>query len=245
MSHKIADTLWNADPHTIAKITILEKYLAPYFLIIGGASHDDILCVDGFAGPGKYKNHDVGSPIAALNAAKIALASTGRPVIARKIHFVFVEERKDRFEFLNELVDPFRKEPRITVTVMHNTFVDSIPEIERLFPKAFTSFRSFFFIDPFGATGVPFKVCARILGNQKSELFLNLDGDGIARIFLAGDSARSSQNLEAIFGDNEDWPSLFGASLGAGDCARESLVLYKKNLFKLPGVEYAYPYEMR
>ncbi len=51
------DTLWTADPHTVAKIAILEAYLVAYFHIMGRSrtkQNQKILCVDGFAGPDQY-----------------------------------------------------------------------------------------------------------------------------------------------------------------------------------------------
>ncbi len=245
MSSKKEETLWIADPHTIAKVDILENYLSRYFQIIGSFNNKSIVYVDGFAGPGRYKNHPTGSPLAALKAAKIALSSKNPIVKASKIHCIFVEERKDRCEFLNDLIEPFRSEPRIDIHIFEGDFVKSLPRIEELFPQLFSTNWSFFFIDPFGPTVIPFSLIEQILRNKSSEVFLNLDGDGIGRIFLAGESANSEQNLEYIFGGNKDWPSLFRQASSLDECARQALALYKTNLFGIPGVDYAFAYEMR
>ena len=69
MSSQPRSTIWPAEPHTIAKIQILQAYLLPYFKILGQTMiNQPILYVDGFAGPGEYTNHPTGSPIAAMNA---------------------------------------------------------------------------------------------------------------------------------------------------------------------------------
>ncbi len=48
-------SIWEAAPHTIAKIVILEKYLTAWFQILGRTrKNQDLWYVDGFAGPGKY-----------------------------------------------------------------------------------------------------------------------------------------------------------------------------------------------
>ena len=57
----------------------------------------------------------------------------------------------------------------------------------------------FVFIDPFGATGVPFSTVKQLLASPCSEVLLNLDADGIGRIFHAGERAAHEQNLNAIF----------------------------------------------
>jgi three-Cys-motif partner protein len=245
MSKSPEPMLWTAEPHTIAKIEIVENYLERYFLILGSQSPDDILYVDGFAGPGKYTNHSTGSPLAALRAAKKALATSAPRVIARKIHFVFIEDRKDRYEHLMAHVEPFKSEPRFNIIVIHGSFASSVAEIERLFPNAFKSMRSFFFVDPFGPTHVPFLLCERILKNQKSELLLNLDADGIARIFSAGAAANAQGNLTSIFGEGADWNEFLASPSSIDGRARASLKAYKQRLFLLPGVKYVYSYEMR
>ena len=69
---------WDADPHTLAKIEILQGYLDAYFPILGrGKPGRDILYIDGFAGPGEYANSPTSSPLAALGAARSALSKTG------------------------------------------------------------------------------------------------------------------------------------------------------------------------
>jgi three-Cys-motif partner protein len=72
-------TVWEAAPHTIAKIAMLKKYLFVWFSIFGSKfSGKDLWYVDGFSGPGEYTNHPHGSPIAALQAAEDALEKAGR-----------------------------------------------------------------------------------------------------------------------------------------------------------------------
>lgn len=61
-----SETLWNIEPHTAAKHTILRNYLGAWFGILGQRfSH--ILYIDGFCGPGRYQGEEVGSPIIALD----------------------------------------------------------------------------------------------------------------------------------------------------------------------------------
>src|SRR5437016_1710637 len=72
----MADTLpttWPADPHTLAKHAILQRYLQAWFPILTrqasslahqykSAPRREILFIDGFAGPGEYTNGKEGSP---------------------------------------------------------------------------------------------------------------------------------------------------------------------------------------
>ena len=49
--------LWEASPHTLAKLEIIERYLYLWFTIVGSNSNNQRLAyIDGFAGPGRYTN---------------------------------------------------------------------------------------------------------------------------------------------------------------------------------------------
>ena len=80
MSHK-KDTLWAAPPHTVAKITMLRKYLRVWFEILGRrANGRDVWYIDGFAGPGEYTDYPDGSPIAAIKGDLVMARVITNPV---------------------------------------------------------------------------------------------------------------------------------------------------------------------
>jgi hypothetical protein len=55
MPPKKLPTVWTAPPHTIAKIEMLRAYLVAWFQILGRSRRgEDLLYVDGFAGPGEF-----------------------------------------------------------------------------------------------------------------------------------------------------------------------------------------------
>jgi len=92
MSRKKTATLWEAKPHTIAKIELLETYLKPWFAILGRSRPGQgIVYVDGFCGPGEYKNHTKGSPIAAVNAANSVLNDSQGAWKAGDVHLIFMD----------------------------------------------------------------------------------------------------------------------------------------------------------
>jgi three-Cys-motif partner protein len=238
------DTLWDAKPHTIAKIKILEEYLFPYFQIIGRTYSNSILYVDGFAGPGRYKNHPDGSPIASLRAATKAVAAAAGEFKAKSIIAVFVEIDNSRCELLAKAVEPFRKNAKLEIVVYEDDFATAIQELKKQRPAALRQEFAFYFIDPFGPTPVPFSLVKELLANPKAEVFLNLDADGINRIFCAGDYAKAKPNLDSIFGDDLDWPKEFSSARTNQDRGRRSLKIYIENLKKI-GVEYRFSFEMR
>ncbi|MBK6315128.1 MAG: three-Cys-motif partner protein TcmP [Blastocatellia bacterium] len=87
-------TLWELDPHTIAKHEILVRYLGAWFPILN-AHHGRIVYIDGFSGPGRYSQGEPGSPILALD-----VAVNHRKSMSGELVFLFIEEREDRLSHL-------------------------------------------------------------------------------------------------------------------------------------------------
>jgi three-Cys-motif partner protein len=237
--------VWDAHPHTIAKIAILKGYLNAWFRILA-ATHrgETILYVDGFAGPGYYSNHDEGSPLAAMRVADKTIQSLGDKFIAKKLHCAFIEDRSDRYQLLVEAAAPFVGKPHLGITKHNCEFVEGIELVRKELPAPFRGEGPLFvFADPFGGTGIPFSTFASCMQGDTAELLINLDADGIARIFSAENNNRDAQ-LTELFG-NECWRTELTAW---GDLKRLSvqiLDLYKKRLRTLPGVDFVRSFAMR
>jgi three-Cys-motif partner protein len=245
MPPKNMGTVWKAEPHTLAKIEILSNYLSAYFQILGRSRRGQtLLYIDGFAGPGEYTNSSKGSPIAALLAARQAISSAGTAWIAGDIHCVFIEDRLDRYKNLTEHLQPFQGSPRIHIHTYNSSFVDGLMKIRNELATPFQSDHPLFvFIDPFGATGAPFTAVTDILSSPCSEVLINLDADGISRIFLAQEAANSDELLNTIFGDNS-WQDVLKRHAPSGQLCRDTLELYMAKLRSLPNVRYLFPFEM-
>ncbi len=246
MPSKQFDTIWKAEPHTIAKITILEAYLQAWLQIMGRSmAGADILYVDGFAGPGEYTNYVKGSPVAALNAAKTALASSGHSWKAGTMHCVFIESDEKRFKYLQQVVGRLETSKWAKVHLIPKSFSGGIAQLKSEIPWAFSgAYPLFVFIDPFGATGAPFAVVADILKSPRSEVLINFDADSIARIYRAEDRANSTVLLDEIFG-NHDWERGLAGITDFNALCRQVLKLYKQGLRWLPNVNYTFAFEMR
>jgi hypothetical protein len=129
--------------------------------------------------------------------------------------------------------------------VKEKPFEGGMAELRLEMPKPFTSDEPLFvFLDPFGATGVPFRLVAEILGRDCSEVLINLDADGIARIFKAVENNNRDEQLNAIFGD-DSWQSALKAHESFDTLCRRVLELYKVKLRAIPKVRYVFAFEMR
>lgn len=238
-------SLWEAKPHTLAKIQILRSFLHAWFGVHGHTARgQDLVYIDGFAGPGRYTNSAEGSPIAAMRAVTEIKSALGGRWIAGHVHMYFVEKERAISEQLGAHMEPFNQVQGVAHQVLNASFAQAVPRIETQNTAAFAGQAPLFaFVDPFGATGVPFSVVETLLKGSKSEVLINLDADGLARIFGAGASANAEIILTEVFGD-ESWRSVLN---GLEDFRARCIALrdlYTAKLRQLPGVRYAYSFEM-
>ena len=167
------DTVWGADPHTLAKHEILRRYLDAWFPILG-SWQGRVLYLDAFAGPGVYKGGEPGSPIVALEAL---LSRPDFPKLRRcEFVFIFLEPREDRFAVLQEKVaelqDRYSPFPNnVRVSVQQKKFDEGATEILGELEKQKTELApTFAFIDPFGFKDTPLELICRLLNFPQCEV---------------------------------------------------------------------------
>lgn len=244
MSKKIP-TIWPIDPHTKAKIEILSYYLQAWFPILGRNSENPVLYIDGFSGPGRYKGSEDGSPVAALKTLNQSIADNAGKLKTSGVFCEFIEADPKRFEELKATVEEMEVSPRITSNVQRTDFVTGITSLKTKYRNHFHGGNPIFvFADPFGGTDTPMEAFDGWMKTDRSELLLNLDADGIARIY-AGKNNNWEEQLTATFG-GRCWETELGDdSLNLGQKAAKILHLYKRRLKEVLGVEYVFEFEMR
>ena len=193
-----SDVIWEIQPHTQAKHEILRRYLVSWYPILG-KYHKSLVYIDGFCGPGKYLGGEPGSPIVAIEEAlkhKQRLSDVN-------INFLFVDEREDRIEQLQQEIDKYSlPENYKTFSVLSEferelrTLLDKIDSSNKNLPPTFA------FIDPFGFKGLPFDLVERLLEIPKSEVFINIMADAINR-FIAHPDEKTRQHIIDLFGTKE------------------------------------------
>lgn len=242
---KKQDTVWSARPHTLAKIAILRSYLEKWFSILGSTfPGKNLWYVDGFAGPGEYEGGYEGSPVAAIKAADKALTLVGNRWKARAVRCVFIEEDAARFGNLQRCLNRCSIDSRITIAPTNSSFVEGIEALQRADDGPLRCGEPIFaFIDPFGAKGMPFAVVRDLLTRRTVEVLINLDSDGINRIYEAGDWADHDRVLTEVFGDRS-WESLRTVER-SHERMQAILSLYKCKLLAIPNVRYVFAFEMR
>lgn len=189
---KRLDTIWDIEPHTAAKHDILRRYLQAWIPILG-STHERIVYIDAFAGPGIYKGGEDGSPIVAL---KSAIAQAGH--IKAGMFFFFIERDRGRIESLERCVS--------TLMVPHNFDVrielgDGEQSITRLLdgPERGQLARAptFAFLDPFGFSQTSLALVKRLMRQKHCEVLITFMYEEINR-FLSQE--RMPENFDVLFG---------------------------------------------
>ena len=164
------DLLDEMEPHTKAKHMILEEYIKAWLPILG-STKKHLVYIDGFAGPGKYKGDEDGSPKIALNAAIGQQVS--RP---EKITMIFIEKDKKYFKVLCQVIDEISKNipDNITVRKFGEDFESAMTRMLNKRDKENTRLTpTLAFLDPFGYS-VSMELVRRLLSYEKCEVLVTL-----------------------------------------------------------------------
>ncbi len=232
---------WNIAPHTAAKLEILGAYLRAWFPILSrGQNFERLIYIDGFAGPGRYKQGEDGSPIVALKAALGSM--TGQ--LHMPVEFHFVERRRRVAVALRANIEHLKDEgvvPPSVETFVHDrmTFEDAYTRHIRARLQAHPRAPAFALVDPFGWTGMPIAILSELMQRSSTEILVNFMFEEINR-FIS--HPEQGGNFDALFGCT-DW-RLAGDMTGA---ARKKFIhdLYRDQVHKVAGARYVRFFEMR
>ncbi len=226
---------WTYREHTRMKHIIMEKYLKAWITILG--SFNERICYfDGFAGRGEYTGGSPGSPLIALRVAD-ELQSYYKKFIC-----VFIEKDSENFNNLESILErevpKIKHMKKIEIIKQNDEFANVTEEIfKNLEQQKYVMVPSFFFIDPFGFSGVPFEIVKKILSNPRTEVFFT---------FMVRDVNRflSHEKLEETFNE------LFGNSIwkeGLKTTDNQELALrdlYRQNLHRIAGLKYSWSFRV-
>ncbi|HMD53348.1 MAG TPA: three-Cys-motif partner protein TcmP, partial [Phycisphaerae bacterium] len=190
----------------------------------------------------RYTNTEKSSPIVALQAAKAAVLSAGVAGSTTEYSFLFVEKKSDFASNLQEVVKGISLPSQIKWSVEQGSFEEKVGGLlNDLKQSGRILAPTFAFIDPFGATGLPFKVIAEILNHKSCEVLLNLDSDGIGRLVSAQTFDKNKEHLDILFGDGS-WRTELDPKLPMQKLSAQILMLYKRRLKSV--VPYVFAFAM-
>ncbi len=230
-------TIWPLEAHTRGKHLVLREYMKAWLPIMT-RWNGRVLFIDAFAGPGEYLGGEHGSPMIAMRALT---EHSARDRITADILYLFIEERVDRAEHLQQLLETAFPEgpPLCRYRVIPGTFDETLNEVlDRLDEQRVSLAPAFVMIDPFGVSDTPMATIARILANPKSEVYVSVMYDAINR-FL--EHPHFAPHLTKLFGC-EDWQKAFEIT---GTIERQIFLfdLYKQQL-KVSGAKQVLHFEL-
>ncbi len=241
MSALLTGASWDLAPHSAAKLKILGAYLRAWFPILGHSpKFDRVIYIDGFAGPGRYKKGEDGSPIIALKAALGAV--DGR--IQKPFEFHFVERKHRVAAALQANIDDLRSRriwPQNLQVYVHSqqTFQEAYEQHIRPRLQANPRAPAFALVDPFGWTGIPMKVLSELMKRQSTEILVNFMFEEINRFINHPDQG---PNFDELF-SCQDWRN---AATMSGSARKEFIVnLYRDRLRRSAGAQFVRSFEMR
>lgn len=158
-------------PWSVRKDLILEQYLTPYLRKVA-TQGKPILVVDGFAGPGEFKDGKPGSPLIISRIVSKYNANARVPATS-----LFIERDPELFAELKT-----RLANSAHATPVNSAFLDVIPHIEQCAKNGHTVF---LYLDPFAIKGLEWESIAKVLHTLKLrtsvELLLNFNVTAFVR----------------------------------------------------------------
>jgi three-Cys-motif partner protein len=229
------ETVWQMDPHTQSKHTILRRYWEAWLPIMT-RFNQRVLYIDGFAGPGSYAGGEDGSPLIALKSARDHHARPKSEVV-----FTFIEKDKERFDHLLQTIEQIKPTlpQNFRVHCANGTFDDQMTEVLNGLEQQRTQLApSLVFIDPFGFSHTPFRTVQRIMQNPRCEILVTFMYEEINR-FLSHPS--HVETYDQLFGTDE-WRAVLGIS--DPDVRRRMIHDIYRDQLRNAGVEYVRSFEM-
>lgn len=223
-------TIWKAQPHTLAKIRIVEEYLKAWFPIIGRHTAR-IIYIDGFCGPGQYIDGEKGSPIAAIETAlnHDRLKNT-------ELVFLFIDKDKRRIDNLESIIRSYKLPDNYKVKCVAENFKGTLELIlsdvnnrnKQLAP-------AFLFVDPFGIKEVSYELIRQYMSNKKCEVLVNIMIESINRFMV---TPEFEPYLDELFG-TDSWRNYLDRPRRIDDL----IALYESQLKKV--ADYIWSFGMR
>ncbi len=232
---KKLETVWQIDPHTQSKHTILRRYWEAWLPIMT-KYNQRVLYIDGFAGPGKYAGGEDGSPLIALKSARDHHARPKSEVV-----FTFIEKDKKRFDHLVEIIEQIKPTlpKNFHVHRVHGTFDDQMTDVLNGIDEQRAKLApSLVFIDPFGFSHTPFGTVRRIMQNPRCEILVTFMFEEINRFLGHPDHM---DTYDQLFGTDR-WREVLAVS--DPDCRRRMIHDIYRDQLRGAGVEYVRSFEM-
>lgn len=165
---------------TQVKHSILAAYLPAYFHILK-QWNENLVFIDGFAGPGSYTQTATGKTFEGSPLLALELIASNED-FSKQVSTIFIEADEVLFNRLKDRVDNFvRNHTNIRKPILRSgRFSEELMEIlgrvgGKLAP-------TFLFVDPCGVSGTSLETIRAVMEKEKCEAFIFFNIDGVRRI---------------------------------------------------------------
>ncbi len=239
MSDDTLPTIWEADPHTLAKLRILEAYLKAWMPILSRLAKskrglERVVYIDAFSGPGRYSSGEKGSPLVAIE-----VAANFTPSLPVQIKMVFIEKRQDRWEQLERtLKDQAGRHRNLYIPrPLLGSAKECLGKIFK-FRSAEIFVPTLVFLDQFGYSAVPMELAREIMSKKSCEIFSFMNWRDLNRYMT---DETKWNGINRAFGGDE-WKEVL--EIQDTSKSRRFLQLYEKALRIRGGVEFLCTFSM-
>lgn len=204
-------------PHTRLKHAILDSYIVAWAmkLLMWGRAGQVLAIVDAFAGPGRDKLGNPGSPVIAAGRAfeVMEAARTKKPWLDPRVHVFAIEATPTKHRALAEAMEPYRQRRPDLVHVYRGGLSDHIDEIVGIVGPA----PAFYFLDPSGIKGMDAQTYPRALDGPHNEIFALFADIGANRLhgLVTAQRADAAEEIAAIKTRPSLFPELDDADIAA------------------------------
>lgn len=233
---------WIYEPKTEAKHAVLTAYLKAWLVILSREAKRwglpaRLVLVDGFAGRGHYVDGEPGSPLILRDlAGRVVSGGT-----AGEIEIILVERDPDNHAELSRVLG---NGPTIPGVTLHTPLCESFAEAAKdIMAELLKQPRpSFWFIDPFGFSGVPLSTVRAILNHPRSEVFITFMARDVNR-FLESPNHRVAI-AELVGLDGTDLDKATDWVLSSSRRVQAVKDLYQGRLLEAGGAKYVWPFRV-
>jgi three-Cys-motif partner protein len=241
-------TLWDREAHTAAKHRVLRAYVDGWIPVMAqqalrvqhmNLGSPRLLLVDGFAGPGRYRTGEDGSPLIMLKAL-LEHSGLDRWNDVTFI-FLFIEQDERRFEHLEQELRALEPFPRnVSVHPRHGDFATTFGAIvDSPRQRGMHLVPTFAFIDPFGYAQASMSLTGRLLDFPRCETLFFLPLSYVHR--FVGRQGQD-QAMTSLFG-SADWRQAIPLD---GDERKAFLLeLFERQLSGHRSVEHVRSFQLR
>jgi len=233
------DEKWKYSEHTKVKHEVFSKYIKAWSNILG--TYHSLNIFDCFAGRGRYIDGSEGSPLKILQILINLKKNQGKPENA---YCHFIEKNKDNHDNLCDEITNFKTQNTNLDWLEIKTYCDEFSNIldDIIRDNGDSISTGFFFIDPFGFSGISLELIKKILTYERTEVFITFMTRDVNR-FLKSPPHQSS--IQELFGCENVQEMLTQEPYFGLKREQAILSLYRNQLHEKTGVKYTFPFQVK